>query len=82
MAFDRADTYQKVVAIIADQLGITPNDIKEDSSLENLGADSLDRVEIVMNIEEQFGIEISDDAADTITTVGHAVDYVQARRKQ
>ncbi|MFA6065922.1 MAG: acyl carrier protein [Candidatus Babeliaceae bacterium] len=81
MPFDRQDTYAKIVSIIADQLSIDKNSIIEDSSLESLGADSLDRVEIVMNVEEAFGIQIRDEDADTIQTVRQAVDYVQHLRK-
>ena len=67
----------KVKSIIADQLGVGEDEIKPESSfIEDLGADSLDTVELVMAFEEEFGIEIPDDAAESIVTVGDAVKYI------
>lgn len=81
MAFDRNDTAAKIIAIIADQLTMKKEDITEESSMESLGADSLDRVEIVMKIEEKFDLEINDDDADKLSTVAQAIDYVNSLRK-
>ena len=68
----------KVRAIIADQLGVAEDEIKTTSSfIEDLGADSLDTVELVMAFEEEFGVEIPDDAAETILTVGDAVKFIE-----
>ncbi len=81
MSFDRASTAEKVISIIAQQLNVDKSTISEDATLTSLGADSLDRVEIVMKLEEDFSIEIDDDAADKITTVGQAIDYINNLRK-
>lgn len=82
MAFDRADTYQKVATVVADKLNITPAEVKEQATLEDLGADSLDLVEIIMKLEEVFGIEINDEDAEKLSNVQEVVDYVQKLRKQ
>ena len=67
----------KVKSIIADQLGVSEDEIKTDSSfIEDLGADSLDIVELVMAMEEEFEIEIPDEEAENIKTVGDAVTYI------
>ena len=82
MAFSREDTFQKVAAIIADKLSL-PKDkanISEQSTFKDLGADSLDIVEIIMSFEETFGIEIRDEEAEKISTVGHAVDLIHTAR--
>lgn len=76
------ETEAAVKKIIADQLSIAPEKIKDNDSLETLGADSLDRVEIVMRLEEQFGIEINDDEAEKLTTVNEAIQYVTRLRAQ
>lgn len=69
----------RVKHIIADQLGLNLEEIKDDSSfMGDLGADSLDTVELVMALEEEFGTEIPDEAAEKITTVQQAVDYIQS----
>ena len=75
------DIQSKVIAIIAQQLHINPDEITPDSVLETLGADSLDFVELVMKFEEEFGIEINDDDAQKLQTVAQVVAYVQ-RLKQ
>ena len=63
--------------IIAEQLGVEESEVKEDASFtEDLNADSLDLVELIMSLEEQFGLQISDEDAEKITTVGEAVDYI------
>jgi acyl carrier protein len=73
---------EKVKQIIVDQLGVEPADVTPTSSfIDDLGADSLDRVELVMALEETFGIEIPDDAAEKIATVQDAVDYIQKNAK-
>jgi len=70
--------YEKVRAIISEQLGIDENDITMESSfIEDLGADSLDIVELVMALEEEFDIVIPDEDAEKIRTVGEAVKYIQ-----
>ncbi len=70
----------KVKSIIADQLGVGEDEIKPESSfIEDLGADSLDIVELVMAMEEEFGFEIPDDQAEKIRTVGDAVTYLRQR---
>ncbi|PKN03258.1 acyl carrier protein [Candidatus Dependentiae bacterium HGW-Dependentiae-1] len=79
-AFERADTYAKVAAIIAEKLNIDKDDVKELATLEDLGADSLDLVEIIMKLEEDFGIEIKDADAETLVNVTQVVDYVHALR--
>ena len=72
----------RVRSIIADQLGLTEEEIKPDSKfIEDLGADSLDIVELIMAMEEEFQTEIPDEEAEKITTVQQAVDYIKAHSK-
>lgn len=72
----------RVKKIVADQLGVAEADIKNESSfVDDLGADSLDTVELVMALEEEFGTEIPDEEAEKITTVQQAVDYIKAHVK-
>ena len=73
---------ERVRKIVAEQLGVKEADIKTESSfVDDLGADSLDTVELVMALEEEFECEIPDEEAEKITTVKQAVDYVQAHLK-
>ena len=74
-------TEEKVIKIVMDHLGIEESKISLDSKfIDDLGADSLDTVELVMAFEEQFGIEIPDDAAETILTVQNAVDFIDKKK--
>ncbi len=74
------EVFSKVKRVIVDQLGVEENDvISEAAFADDLGADSLDVVELVMALEENFEIEIPDDEAEKITTVGQAVKYIQER---
>ncbi len=72
----------KVKEIIVEQLGVTPDEVTNEASfVEDLGADSLDTVELVMAFEEEFGIEISDEDAEKIKTVQNAVSYIDEHTK-
>ena len=72
---------EKVRSIVSEQLGAKPGDVKPDSNFQNdLGADSLDTVELVMALEEAFDIEIPDEAAEGIATVGDAVKYIEDKQ--
>ncbi len=74
---NKEEIFPKIVPIIAEQLKIKPEEIKPDSKfIDDLGADSLDAVEIVMGIEERFNVEISDEEIDKIKTVKDIVDYL------
>ncbi|MDH3288962.1 MAG: acyl carrier protein [Betaproteobacteria bacterium] len=73
---------QRVKKIVAEQLGVNEADVKNESSFVNdLGADSLDTVELVMALEEEFETEIPDEEAEKIGTVQQAVDYIRAHSK-
>ena len=73
---------QQVKAIVAEQLGVKLEQVTPNASfVDDLGADSLDTVELVMALEEEFETEIPDEDAEKITTVQQAIDYVTARRK-
>ena len=73
---------QRVKKIVAEQLGVNESEIKNESSfVDDLGADSLDTVELVMAFEEEFGIEIPDEDAEKITRVKEAVEYIDAHAK-
>ncbi len=73
---------ERVKKIVAEQLGVNEADIKNESSfVDDLGADSLDTVELVMALEEEFECEIPDEDAEKITTVQQAIDYVLAHKK-
>ena len=73
---------ETVKQIIVDQLGVKKEDVKEESSfIDDLGADSLDTVELVMALEEKFDTEIPDEDAEKITTVKTAIDYIKAHQK-
>ena len=75
---DNMSTFDKVKEVIIDKLGVDEDAIKTDANFVNdLGADSLDTVELIMEFEEEFGIEIPDEDAENITTVGSAVDYIE-----
>lgn len=69
--------FEKIQEIIMDKMGLDKNEIKLDSSFEDLGADSLDVVEIIMALEEEYEIEIDDDEAVDIDTVGDVVNYLE-----
>ena len=72
---------QKVKSIVAEQLGVAEDQVKNESSFQDdLGADSLDTVELVMALEEAFGCEIPDEDAEKISTVQAAIDYVNAKQ--
>jgi acyl carrier protein len=74
------EIFEKVRGIVAEQLSVDAAEVKPDSNFQNdLGADSLDTVELVMALEEQFDIEIPDEAAEGITTVADAVKYIEAK---
>ena len=71
-------TFDKVKDVIIDKLGVEESAIKEKAHFVNdLGADSLDTVELIMEFEEEFGIEIPDEDAENITTVGTAIKYIE-----
>jgi len=76
-----SDTLEKVKAIVVEHLGVENDKVTESASfIEDLGADSLDTVELVMAFEEEFGIEIPDDAAESIQTVGDAVNFINSNK--
>lgn len=71
--------FEKIKSIIADQLGVEESEIKTEASfVDDLGADSLDIVELIMALEEEFDIEIPDEDAEKIATVGDIVDYIKS----
>tara|TARA_B100000941_G_scaffold290439_1_gene272447 strand:- start:2341 stop:2583 length:243 start_codon:yes stop_codon:yes gene_type:complete len=73
-----SQNFEKIKEIIIDKLGVDENKISEDAKfIDDLGADSLDTVELIMQFEEEFNIEISDEDAETITTVGKATSYIE-----
>lgn len=78
-----ATVEERVKKIIAEQLGVNEGEITNESSfVDDLGADSLDTVELVMALEEEFGTEIPDEEAEKITTVQQAIEYVQSHSKE
>jgi len=75
-----AEIEAKIIKIVADQLNVDESEINSDSSfIDDLGADSLDTVELVMAFEEEFAVEIPDDDAEGIQSVQNAIDYVAAK---
>ena len=77
MALSQEEVFEKVKSVIVDQLGVSENEVTTEASfVDDLGADSLDTVELVMALEEEFGTEIADEDAEKLTTVGKTVDYV------
>jgi acyl carrier protein len=79
---ERQKVLNKVVSIITDKLGVDENEVTEDASLTNdLGADSLDVIELIMEFEKEYNIAITDDEAEKITTIKEVVDYLQTKIK-
>ena len=77
-----ADITSEVKAIIVDKLGVDENEVTPTASFTNdLGADSLDTVELIMEFEKKFGLTIPDDAAEKISTVGDAIAYIEQNAK-
>lgn len=79
---DKNETKEIVIKIIAATLKREQSSISEDATLQNLGADSLDIIEIIMNIEEQFLIHIDDEKAEKLKTIQDVIEYVQELREE
>ena len=78
---DLSDVAEKVKAIIVDKLGVDESEVTNEASFTNdLGADSLDTVELIMEFEKEFDIQIPDDQAENIATVGQAITYIEAAK--
>ena len=76
-----SDTAERVQKIVVEHLGVEGDKVTQEASfIDDLGADSLDIVELVMAFEEEFGVEIPDDAAEKIGTVKDAIDYIEANK--
>ncbi|HUD29917.1 MAG TPA: acyl carrier protein [Novosphingobium sp.] len=76
-----SDTADRVKKIVVEHLGVEAEKVTEDASfIDDLGADSLDIVELVMDFEEEFGVEIPDDAAEKISTVSDAIKYIEENK--
>ena len=76
-SMSKEEIMAKLKPVIAEQLGVDEGEVTETASFtEDLNADSLDLVELIMSMEEQFGLQISDEDAEKLTTVGEAVDYI------
>ena len=74
------DLFQKVKEIIVEELGVDENEVTNEASfIEDLGADSLDTVELIMKFEEEFDIDIADEDAENLTTVGKAIEYLKTK---
>ncbi|MEH6940486.1 MULTISPECIES: acyl carrier protein [Bacillus] len=74
-----ADVLERITKIVVDRLEVEESEVKPEASFkEDLGADSLDVVELVMELEDEFGMEISDEDAEKISTVGDAVNYIES----
>ena len=82
MAIELRDTADKVVAIIVEKLDIEPSTVQMTSTLPDLGADSLDLVEIIMKLEEEFGIEINDEVVEKFQNVQDLINYVHELRSK
>ena len=83
MSLSEQEIFEKVKQVIVKQLGVSQDEItKEASFTDDLGADSLDTVELIMEFEKEFNIQIPDDQAEKITTVGHAIAYIEEVIKQ
>lgn len=74
------EIFEKVKAIIVEQLGVDAEEITADTSFEDLNADSLDIVELIMSLEEEFDMEIPDEEAEKLQRVGAVVDYIKANQ--
>lgn len=77
----RNEIFEKVVKIVSSDLGVRYSDITEDKTFSELGADSLDFVEITISLEEEFLIDIFDDDSEKLETVGQVVDYIEKNLK-
>jgi acyl carrier protein len=81
VAASREEIFERVKSVLGEQLGVDESEITEDASFQDdLDADSLDLVELIMELEDNFGMKIPDEDAQKITTVGQAVDYVVAHQ--
>ncbi len=75
-----SSTFEKISEVIADKLGVEPSKITPDAKfIEDLGADSLDTVELIMQLEDEFNLEIPDEEAEKLTTVGAVVEYIDSQ---
>ncbi|GAB4426050.1 MAG: acyl carrier protein [Bacteroidia bacterium] len=78
-----SDVAERVKEIIVDKLGVEPSEVTPEASFANdLGADSLDTVELIMEFEKEFNLSIPDEAAEKIVTVGHSIQYLEEQLKQ
>ena len=80
---DENQIFEAVKKVVVEQLGVSDSEVKKEASfVDDLGADSLDTVELVMALEENFGIEIPDEDAEKIKTVGDTINYVMSHAKK
>jgi acyl carrier protein len=77
-----ADTFERVKKIIVDKLGVNPEEVTPEASIkDDLGADSLDVVDLIMDLEDEFGMQIEEQEAEKINTVGDIVAYIESNQK-